>query len=632
MKERNTIIKKIVDQYLVKTLNYNLQTQLFFDESVEGMDGRISGYTDIEIRLDGRHTDIIIEAKRNGKKLGEYEKKQAVEYGKSRKVTCVVVTNGNEYVAYNSNTTNRLRINGRLLDDIPRCVDLPLFLRGLGINSDNVVLTIDMCQVNLKEILRPSMENVFQNEGKRTVADLEHIFRRCHNILRAGEKMTPEVSFEEFSKILFLKLYSETIHSKNTLAPKIDAEKINTFESIAEQESATTVRTLVTSNFDTIMTAYRDDVFDDTDVFRIKKPKTFKEIVNVLARVNFTSEIDADIKGRAYEHFLATVLRGSKLGQFFTPRPVVNMMVRLVDPKPGDLILDPACGSGGFLIKAMQSVGKHIDCNPHERESNKMDRWQYLKDSSLFGCDGGMVAKTAKMNMVLVGDGHTNITREDSLTEDVPFLKMDEDPFFDIILTNPPFGLDEKLTKPQLERYDIPKSKAQSLFLQLIDRAAGSRVDALRLLESVALSEPSFLLWHGIRCMSMALHQANKTRRPALVRLHKIVGETTRRLENLGFPMDCAVISLMANTSTEVSKHRGIQSLAPYVALTRRTARCFLSAEDSYISANTSRLQAIFLVVHKDRLGAPTLSLFASGARSGKKCFVLGVFSLPVTT
>ena len=470
MKERNTIIKKIVDQYLVKTLNYNLQTQLFFDESVEGMDGRISGYTDIEIRLDGRHTDIIIEAKRNGKKLGEYEKKQAVEYGKSRKVTCVVVTNGNEYVAYNSNTTNRLRINGRLLDDIPRCVDLPLFLRGLGINSDNVVLTIDMCQVNLKEILRPSMENVFQNEGKRTVADLEHIFRRCHNILRAGEKMTPEVSFEEFSKILFLKLYSETIHSKNTLAPKIDAEKINTFESIAEQESATTVRTLVTSNFDTIMTAYRDDVFDDTDVFRIKKPKTFKEIVNVLARVNFTSEIDADIKGRAYEHFLATVLRGSKLGQFFTPRPVVNMMVRLVDPKPGDLILDPACGSGGFLIKAMQSVGKHIDCNPHERESNKMDRWQYLKDSSLFGCDGGMVAKTAKMNMVLVGDGHTNITREDSLTEDVPFLKMDEDPFFDIILTNPPFGLDEKLTKPQLERYDIPKSKAQSLFLQLMIR------------------------------------------------------------------------------------------------------------------------------------------------------------------
>lgn len=468
MKEKATVIKKIVDQYLVKTLDYDLQTQLFFDENVDGMGGKVRGYTDIEIRLDGKNTDVIIEAKRSAKKLGEEEKKQAIEYGKSRNVICVVLTNGIEYLIYNSNTTNRLTLNGRSFDDIPRCIDLPLFLKNLKKDSDDVILTTSIFPQDLKKILQPHMEDMFREEAKKSMADLEHIFKRCHDILRDREKMTPEVSFEEFSKILFLKLYSEKLHNDKVVEIKLKAKNIDSFEEIAKQQNSITVKNLVEKNFGRIIQAYYGDVFDDTDVFRIKKSETFKEIVDVLAKVNFGQEVDADIKGRAYEHFLAAILKGSKLGQFFTPRPIVNMMVRLINPKPDDLILDPACGSGGFLIKAMQAVKWHIDNNPHEREDVKVKRRKHLKKNSLYGCDGGLVAKTAKMNMILAGDGHTNIIHDNSLTEDVSFLKMKREPLFDKIITNPPFGLNEKLTKTQLEKYDIPNSKAQSLFLQLM--------------------------------------------------------------------------------------------------------------------------------------------------------------------
>jgi type I restriction enzyme M protein len=120
----------------------------------------------------------------------------------------------------------------------------------------------------------------------------------------------------------------------------------------------------------------------------------------------------------------------------------------------------------------MQAVDWHITNNPHEGDEQKDERREKLRLLSLYGSDAGRVAKTARMNMILAGDGHTNIADKNSLTEEVPFLKMDEEPLFDVILTNPPFGLKEKLTKPQVARYDVPNSKAQSLFLQLLVRKA----------------------------------------------------------------------------------------------------------------------------------------------------------------
>jgi type I restriction enzyme M protein len=470
LKEKSTVIKKIVDRYLVKALGYDLQTQLFFDENVYGLGGKVRGYTDIEIQLDGKKTDIIIEAKRNGKKLLEKDRKQTIEYGRSKNVKIVVLANGNDYELYNSVSGNRITLNNRLLDGIPRCVDLPLFLGSFS--QDHVELTTSNIPFNLRTILKPCLGNdIFKIETKKSMADLETIFKHCHDILRDGEHFNPEKSFEEFSKLLFLKLYSEKLHNGKLPDTKLKPDEISTFKEISEQPKPLTVKILVLRNFDRITKAY-DEVFDNTDVFRIKRAETFKELVDVLSQVNFDLEIDADVKGRAYEHFLATILKGSKLGQFFTPRPIVKMMVRLVNPKPGDIILDPACGSGGFLIKVMQVIDWHINENPHEREESKEQRHRKIRRNNLFGSDAGVVVKTAKMNMILAGDGHTNIIHGNALTEEIEFLRMDQEPIFDIIITNPPFGLKEKLTKKQLDKYDLPVSKAQSLFIQLMIRKA----------------------------------------------------------------------------------------------------------------------------------------------------------------
>jgi type I restriction enzyme M protein len=491
MKEKATVIKKIVDLYLVKKLGYDLQNQLFFDEDVPGMGGKIRGYTDIEIRLDHKHTDVIIEAKRNGKKLTDADKEQAINYGNSRKVIMVVLTNAVEYQVYNSNTGNRLKLNGSLLDDIPRAIDLPLLMKHLGANNDDVRLTTSLLPKAEEDILQPCMDDIFKMSTTKSMADLERVFKRCHDSLRDLEKMTPEDSFEEFSKVLFLKLYSEKLHGGKFRHTKLKPEDINPFKEISKNDDPLTVKNLVIQNFQKIKGAY-SEVFDETDVFRIKRPDTFKELVDILAPIDFDTEVDADVKGRAYEHFLATILKGSKLGQFFTPRPIVQMMVRLVNPKPGDLILDPACGSGGFLIKAMQAVDSHIDNNPHEREEEKKMRHETLRLRSLYGSDAAMVAKTAKMNMILAGDGHTNITDKNSLTEEVPFLIMDEAPLFGIILTNPPFGLKEKLSKQQVQRYDVPNSKAQSLFLQLMVRKAKPHGLICSVVDEGVLNTPTY--------------------------------------------------------------------------------------------------------------------------------------------
>jgi len=491
MKEKETVIKKVVDRYLVRMLGYDLQTQLFFDENVYGMGGKVKGFTDVEIRLNGRTTDVIIEAKRTGKKLTDADTTQTLDYGNSKNVTIVVLTNGIEYQLYNSHTRNKLRLNNRLMDNIPRCIDLPLFLKHLDKDIDDVQLTTSILPIDLSRVLEPCMEDMFKIEATKSMADLESMFKKCHDILRDREKMTPEDSFEEFSKILFLKLYSEKLHSGKLRNTKLKPEDINPFEEINGQKNPLSVKNLVIRNFDKIKGAYQE-VFDETDVFRMKRPETFKELVEVLAKTNFDEEVDADVKGRAYEHFLATILRGSKLGQFFTPRPIVQMMVRLVNPEPQDILLDPACGSGGFLIKAMQAVDWHIDRNPHEKDEAKIARRIELRRHGLYGADAAIVSKTAKMNMILAGDGHTNILHGNSLTEEVSFLKMDEPPLFHKILTNPPFGLKEKLSKEQMNRYEVPNQKAQSLFLQLMIRKTQPNGMVCSVVDEGVLNTPTY--------------------------------------------------------------------------------------------------------------------------------------------
>ena len=169
---------------------------------------------------------------------------------------------------------------------------------------------------------------------------------------------------------------------------------------------------------------YGGDVITPT---KIEKPETLAQIVEKLDPLLLTA-VDVDIKGSAFEHFLQkTTSTQNDLGEYFTPRHIVRAMVALVDPKLGEAVYDPFCGTGGFLTETFRYIMQTGKLN--SEEMNK------LQNDTLFGREITSTAVIAKMNMVLYGDGHSGVEKKDSLENPV-----DEE--YDVVLTNIPFSQD----------------------------------------------------------------------------------------------------------------------------------------------------------------------------------------------
>ena len=115
------------------------------------------------------------------------------------------------------------------------------------------------------------------------------------------------------------------------------------------------------------------------------------------------TDVDSDVKGDAFEYFLkASTATKNDLGEYFTPRHIVKTMVRLVNPKIGEKIYDPFCGTGGFLIESFRYIERNIDSrNPELR--------RILREDTIYGNEITNTARITKMNMILAGDGHSNI-------------------------------------------------------------------------------------------------------------------------------------------------------------------------------------------------------------------------------
>ena len=291
-------------------------------------------------------------------------------------------------------------------------------------------------------------------------ADLLH---KCHNIIRNREHKDPAAAFDEIAKILFVKVYIE-----RELKRKRIRENRFTVAVLDQQFGDDPVNVL----FDQTRAYYRDDrLFVDEASRHINlKPGTSREIVRELERYNL-SDTSEDIKGIAFERFLGRTFRG-EIGQFFTPRPIVEFMVRMVDLGEGDVVCDPASGSGGFLIRAFEIMRERITASVDEayreavsgidadqgldektrakrlldayekgqRELDQRERgsrmWT-LANRRLYGTDANdRMARTSKMNMIMHGDGHGGVHHHNG------FLNVNGifEGRFDVILTNPPFG------------------------------------------------------------------------------------------------------------------------------------------------------------------------------------------------
>jgi len=291
--------------------------------------------------------------------------------------------------------------------------------------------------------------------------DLIRTLEKAHDTVWQGGRLAPTTAFDEICKLLFCKLQDE---KESSITKKNEPYKFQ----IGTHETADEV-------FDRINTIYQAAKQKDAEVFKDDirlEPKIVYSVVEHLQSINF-NKTDLDTKGVAFERFMEDFFRG-KMGQFFTPRELIRFCVRMLNPQTNEILLDPACGSGGFLLNAMDLVREEAE----QENDNELDAyrvWHDFAKDNLYGIDiNDQIARVCKMNMILHDDGHTNVISVDSLT-DIQEINRSHRKFnesaFDLILTNPPFGaVVKQAEKPYLKEYKLGKDrktqKTEALFVE----------------------------------------------------------------------------------------------------------------------------------------------------------------------
>lgn len=276
---------------------------------------------------------------------------------------------------------------------------------------------------------RKGVSSEWQDIRPVNKGELIAAIKKCHQTLWGGGRLSPPAAFGEFCKIIFVKVRDEKSPRK-----KGDPYQFQ----IKTDESAQSLSLRIKD-------LYADEMRREPDVF--KEPirvddGTLKMCVSHLESINF-NKTDLDTKGVAFEQFLDGFFKGD-FGQYFTPREIIQFCVEVLKPDRNEYVLDPACGSGGFLLYAMDFV-RHAAEEYFAPDSNEYKEfWHEFAQRRLFGIEiNEEISRVAKMNMILHDDGHTNVVGLDALDK---FSRLKEanpklrPSHFDLILTNPPFG------------------------------------------------------------------------------------------------------------------------------------------------------------------------------------------------
>ncbi|HKV94154.1 MAG TPA: N-6 DNA methylase [Candidatus Angelobacter sp.] len=300
---------------------------------------------------------------------------------------------------------------------------------------------------------------------KVTEEELTRRFQQAHQALWGGGELNPSEAFDELDKLIFCKLWDER-------KPRKPGEPYD-FQIFTEATKEKTERDLL----DRLRKLYEEGRKKDPEVFKDDirlAPAKARTVVSYLESVNL-SDTDLDSKGRAFETFMGSFFRGD-FGQYFTPRAIVKFVVDVLPITNESLVLDTSCGSGGFLLHALDKVRLEANSYFTPGSDRHYRHWHEFAMRNLYGIEiNEQIARTAKMNMIIHDDGHTNVVAADGLITDGDLREQTKNQGFkygrfDFIITNPPFGSIVKQTeKAYLHQYRLatkevdwlnPKSKA----------------------------------------------------------------------------------------------------------------------------------------------------------------------------
>lgn len=389
---------------------------------------------------------MVADVKRFRKSLTSTMEEKLVGYCALTGAYCGILTNGDELIIVHP--TNGV-IEWEYLSKIPTKVEL------LSLQEKSRVKYKPSDIIYAKRIIRELNES-----------DIEGIAERCHNIIRSRKGTAVPERLYEFSKLIVARIVDEKSYKQ-----KKQKELLITLENVKTLKGK---KVTIQDYIRNILAEVRKEVgiFKKGESVDLEED-IIEEIIEYLDEYSLWSE-KMDVLGHVYEKFLMNTMTGRELGGYFTPRPIVNLIVKMIDPSINQSILDPASGSGGFLISGLLYLKeKH---NLHEGDAVKR------MAQNFYGIDiFEIIVKLCQINLWLHGDCHDNIFRADSLelTNDTPqFIKNAlKNPVingFDIIVTNPPFGAKEgnRLT---ISRMKNMNKKWKDLGINLFESAYGQR-------------------------------------------------------------------------------------------------------------------------------------------------------------
>jgi len=388
---------------------------------------------------------IVAECKKDG--ISQAEIKQAIEEGIPNahylKSKYAIVVAGNVRIAFDIANFPPQEREKNIIADIPvRYGKVVKYVYEKGGPKDK-----DDPSKELKEVSRDELLAKFQ---------------QCHDTLWEGGKRNPAEAFDEMSKLMYCKIQDERFLTQKAQYYRFQVGTYETINEVAER----------------IRKIYKDAQEIDPEVF-VELIKADNPIIYTVAEILqgiSLARTDLDVKGEGYEHFLGGVFRGA-MGQYFTPRPIVSFMVDFLEPNINDFVIDPACGSGGFLIYALEKVRKEL----HEKlDKEDADyRWFDFAIKQVYGIEiNSQLARVSMMNMIIHEDGHTNIENADALDNPETWKRQKIREYFGkkftLLLTNPPFGADVKeREKPYLADYELGgkikrrnRQKTEILFIE----------------------------------------------------------------------------------------------------------------------------------------------------------------------